>query len=648
MEDALRACHVKKRKGGVYFGIVRIYLPVSVGLGLGIGLLASLPLAHGDAKDPWIAPGEIKEGMKGYGLTVFKGTEPEKFDIEVVGVLHNFRPAQDLILVKTPHPRLNITKNVKGMSGSPIYIEGRLAGAYAYSLSSFQTEPVAGVTPIGLMMKELERPIPPGFWPLEGGAPLPAGKTKLPAADTRTEIPGQRFQGAVDSWSLDDHRTQIAARVGQDDGKGIQAVDTPLLVGGVSKGTMSFVKKMFEPLGMDPLQAGGGGGTTAAITADMKIPEHFVDGGTLGMQFARGDVSFFGLGTVTHVQGKKLVGFGHPAMSAGDAAFPTAIARVLWIYASEQHSFKVGEAVRPLGAMTGDRQSCVVVDETKQAPMFPVTIDIKGVPQAPKTHWAMEVMEERFMSAGLVAAMFGSAVEATVAESRDATWFLHSKVKFAGYGAVELDDYGIAVGGMPEAGDFASSHVVRAVGEMLNNPWNHVKVEGIESTLSVQFTRDVYRLRGVDVLDPIVDAGQKARVVVHLVPFSGPEISRTVEILVPLELAGKDVEIEIVPGFEVPLDSAAPENTAQLFANLARSTATPKSVVVQLRTSQVGVAFKGHVAERLPDFAFDAFRPMTTDVAPEALASFVRTVTQVDKYVQGRDKVKVKVRPVVR
>ena len=120
------------------------------------------------------------------------------------------------------------------------------------------------------------------------------------------------------------------------------------------------------------------------------------------------------------------------------------------------------------------------------------------------------------------------------------------------------------------------------------------------------------------------------------------------EILVPAELAGKDVELEILPGFEVPIDAAAPENTSQLFANLARSSSTPKSVVVQLRVTQLGVAFKGHVAERLPDFAFDAFRPVTTDVAPEALPSFVRTVTTIDKYMQGRDKVKIKVRSILR
>ena len=109
----------------------------AVCLGLGVGLALAAPTARGQAKSPTMPVEEIKDGMKCYGLTVFKGTEPEKFDIEVVGVLHNFRPGQELILVRTPHPRLNITKNVRGMSGSPIYIDGRLVGAYAYSWAAF-------------------------------------------------------------------------------------------------------------------------------------------------------------------------------------------------------------------------------------------------------------------------------------------------------------------------------------------------------------------------------------------------------------------------------------------------------------------------------------------------------------------------------
>ena len=143
----------------------REILPLSaLTVGLATSLALTVPLARGDAKPKTIAVSEIKDGMKGYGLTVFKGTVPERFDVEVVGILHGFRPAQELILVKTKHPRLDVTKNVRGMSGSPIYLDGgRLAGAYAYSWTSFQVEPVAGVTPIAPMLTEMRRPIPPGF-----------------------------------------------------------------------------------------------------------------------------------------------------------------------------------------------------------------------------------------------------------------------------------------------------------------------------------------------------------------------------------------------------------------------------------------------------------------------------------------------------
>ncbi len=137
---------------------------------------AGVPIARGDAKSPTIPVSEIKEGMKGYGLTVFKGTQPERFDVEVIGVLHRFRPGEPLIVIKTPNPRLDVVKTVRGMSGSPIYLDGRLAGAYSYSLAAFEVEPVAGVTPIDLMLTEMRRPVPAGFWPIARAEPLPAGK----------------------------------------------------------------------------------------------------------------------------------------------------------------------------------------------------------------------------------------------------------------------------------------------------------------------------------------------------------------------------------------------------------------------------------------------------------------------------------------
>ncbi|HEX6274831.1 MAG TPA: SpoIVB peptidase S55 domain-containing protein, partial [Polyangiaceae bacterium] len=137
-----------------------------------LGLLAAFPstFARADGKavrKDVMGVSELRRGMKGYGLTVFEGTKPERFDVEIIDVLTNFRPRQELILVKTKHPRLEVAKVVAGMSGSPIYIDGKMIGAYAYGWS-FGAEPVAGVTPIRAMLDELSLPLPDTIdgWPL--------------------------------------------------------------------------------------------------------------------------------------------------------------------------------------------------------------------------------------------------------------------------------------------------------------------------------------------------------------------------------------------------------------------------------------------------------------------------------------------------
>lgn len=626
---------------------------MAVSVGVVVGVPLAMPLAQGQSKGPTIGVNEIKEGMKGYGLTVFKGTVPEKFDVEVVGVLHNFRPSQDLILVKTPHPRLNITKNVKGMSGSPIYFDGRLAGAYAYSLSSFQAEPVAGVTPIAPMLTEMRRPIPPGFWPLERRAPLPGAKgaTAATGASALTPSAGARhaslapngFDGAPGRYDLLDHAAQLARRWGDPrTASGPIPAGTPLLMAGVGDRAAELARTLFGPMGLEPMQAGGGQATAP------DAPQHYVNGGSLGVQLVRGDVSIMGLGTVTYVEGSRVVGFGHPMLNGGDTALPTVLGRVLWIYASEQHSFKVGEAIRPLGALVQDRQTAVVADEKATAPIFPVHVEVKGVDVAPRKSWQTEVAEEKFMSPSLVATVLGSAVEATISERRDMTWQLRSRVHVRGHGAIDLEDFGVAIGGLPQAGEWAASRVVRAVGDVLNNPWEPGRIERIDCALNVQYARDIWSLRGVDVLDPEVDAGARARLVLHLRPYAGPDVTRTVEVPMAAELAGKEVELEIIPGYEATPELAAPENLAGLLANLPRQGAAAKSVVVQYKVASQGVAYRGHVAPRLPGFALDALRPTHGSVGPEAFASYHRTNVGLDRYLDGRDKVRVKVREVVR
>ncbi len=625
----------------------RVTLASSLAAGCVLALGASIPLARGDAKLATISPGEVKEGMKGYGLTVFKGTQPERFDVEVIGVLHEFRPGQELIVIKTPNPRLDVVKTVKGMSGSPIYLDGRLAGAYSYSLSAFEVEPVAGVTPIGLMLSEMRRPIPPGFWPAGGAAPLPGARGALPAPHAH-EAPHASltsFDGPPGTYDLAEHARQLASRLGMapDPSRSALPSVTPLMMSGVGDRARETLRKLVEPLGLEPLQGGGGSAN------DPDAPQHFVNGGGLGVQLVRGDVSVMGLGTATYVDGEgRVAGFGHPMLNGGDEELPACIGRVLWIDASAQASHKVGECARPLGTLVQDRQAAIVVDERVVTPVIPIDLDIVGVVGAPKLHWHAEVTDDKFLGPGLASTMLESAIEATTSERRDLTWKMTSHVTVAGHGSVDLEDNGIASGGAPDAGDWIRSKLVTTVGDVLNNPWEHARVEGVTARFEVKYARDLWRLRGVEVLDPVVDGGDKVRLRLHLFPEDGPEVTRVVETTMPAELAGKDVDVEIVPGYDLVPELPAPESLDQLLANEPRQTVTSRAVVVQFRVPSQGIAYRGHVTQRLPTFTLDALRPQSSDTGPDAFQSWSRTVVPLEYYVEGRDKVKVKVRSVVR
>ncbi len=610
------------------------------------GLGAAVPLARGDAKPLTISVAEVKEGMKGYGLTVFKGTQPERFDVEVIGVLHHFRPGEALIVIRTPNPRLDVVKTVRGMSGSPIYLDGRLAGAYAYSMSSFEIEPVAGVTPIDLMLTEMRRPIPAGFWPLERRAPLPVGSRTPPVPFRPAHASVDGFEGPPGSYDLLAHARQLASRLGQgpDALGGMAPAATPLMMAGVGDRAAAALRKLLEPLGLDPLQ--GGGGTEVP---DPDAPMHFVNGGGLGVELSRGDVSIMGLGTATYVDGAgKVAGFGHPMLNGGDSAIPTCIGRVLWVNASALASHKVGECARPLGTLVQDRQTAIILDESVTAPTIPLDVEVVGAVGAPKTHWHAEITADKFMGPGLASTVLGSVIEATTSERRDITWKLATRVEIAGHGSLDLEDVGVAAGGTPDEGEWARSKVVATLGDVLNNPWEHVRITKVDAKFEVKYARDLWRLRGVELLDAVVDAGTKARLRLHLLPEIGPELTRVVEVTLPSELAGKEVEVEVVPGYEVVPDLAPPEALDQMLANEPRQTVAPRSLVLQFRVPSQGIAYRGRVTARLPPFTLDALRPQNSNDGPEAFPSWSRTVLPMDWYVEGRDKVKVKVRASVR
>ncbi len=613
-----------------------------------LGLVAQVPLlvrtarADGVANRADVLPASaLKRGMKGYGLTVFEGTKPEKFDVEIIDVLYNFRPRQELILVKTTHPRLEVAKVVAGMSGSPIYIDGKMVGAYAYGWA-FGREPVAGVTPIRSMLDDLDRPLPKSIdgWPLEV---LPSAKSARRASVHARSA--NRFASAPGRYDVVAHAAQIgAARAAQGPAKDspVAPVATPLLVGGMTPGAISFAKEVFGPMGLEPLQAGGGGET------DPSAPTRFVDGGAVGVQLIRGDMSAMGMGTVTRVEGDKLLAFGHPMMFSGVTALPTAVGKVLWFLASDMRSFKIGMPARPVGALINDRMASIVVSHSAVAPVMPVSMKVIGAPGAPYTTWNFEVSHEKFMTPAFIAVALGNALQATAAEKQDVSWTAQSKFWVKGHGAVSVKDYGVSIGGTPSPQEFIGSNLVRSMGVLLNNPWEPVILEKAEVVLELKYSRDIYRLRGAEILEPEIDAGQPARVRLTLLPYSGPAIHQVIAVPLPKDLAGKTVQLDIAPGYTHLRERPSPDSLADLVKNLEDPVYPPKSVVVSFDRGDGGLMFKGHIAENLPPGAVDMIQPTSGSLAPEAFKSEVRQIVPIPQFMVGRDRVSVKIKPVLR
>ena len=406
-------------------------------------------------------------------------------------------------------------------------------------------------------------------------------------------------------------------------------------------GAVSALGKLLAPMGLEPLQAGGSG------SAEADAPTRFADGSAVGVELVSGDTSAMGLGTVTRVEGDLATAFGHPMMSGGYTSLPTAVAKVLWFLASQSRSFKIGMAVRPLGALVDDRQASVTLSHSAVAPVIKTHVKISGVPGAPYTDWNFKVAHEKFMAPSFVAVAVGSALESTASERTDVTWTIHSKIRVRGHGEIQVQDFGVAVGGTPGTSDLNRSNLVNAVGAVLNNPWEPAFVESVDVAVELRYARDVYRLRGAELLDPEVEAGETARIRLTLVPFAGATVERIVKVVIPRRFAGEKVKLEIRPGYAVEKPKAEPENVADLVARFQNVTYPPQSVVVSY-ASGAGVSHMGQVADDLPPGVVDTLTVRSTSVAPEVFKAEHHEATDLSAFLMGRESVTVRVRPLAK
>ena len=603
--------------------------------------LSLLGAAIAQSTPGFIHVDEIRPGMKGYGLSVFRGTEPERFDVEVIDVLHNFRPNQDLILIRTPHPLLDRARGVAGMSGSPIYLDGRLAGAYAYGWSQ-GTDPVVGVTPIANMLAELKRPVRLDMFP--GAKPLPnrprAESTRRPPSKERfAGLPPFRGEHPVSALStiraLQKQRTHTQAPAG------LHRATTPIMLGGLDDSVAHMLATELEPLGFVAAQSSTGGSHKGG-------PNRFEPGGAVAVELARGDISMTGVGTVTYVGPKgRTLAFGHPMMEAGTTGLPTATARVLHVLVSEFRSFKIAEAAQPVGALVQDRQAAIVIDPDIAPARIPVRVKVNGAEGAPKTEWRVEVASHRALTPMIVFGVIANAIKSTAGDVTDVIFRARSKVGIEGQGVVSLDEQGFSPMGAASPVVFSQLRMFALMEAAFANVFETSRLTSVDLELDLERSREVYQIADLSLAYDEVDPGDEITIYVRLRRVDLPDTIRAVKVHIPNAAAGQTVRVTVAAGNQVPIEQPRAGSLEDLIEQTQRRYPAT-SLVVALQMPTRGLRFEGHVVDSLPASALNSLQLVSTTENSRPFVTQSRTEIEMPQVVIGGANLALRVRKVAR
>jgi hypothetical protein len=522
--------------------------------------------------------------LRGEGLTVFEGTKIEKFEFEVIDIARNYiHPKHDLILFRGRHPRwLDGGNVIAGMSGSPCYINGRIIGALAYSLGAGAKVPIGGITPIEYMVREMDRPMETG-----------------------------RASYAPD---------------------GPQPVMTPVLVRGVAPGVLKRFERDFADRHMLLAAASGG-------SATQEPPETFQPGSAIGTQLMNGDYDFTGIGTVTLVDGEKVIAFGHPDNGEGEVLVPATTCVIHTSFTGVMRSMKIGSPHKVVGAMVKDRANGIVVQVGKQAKMVPVTITVSNPRVGTKEVVRVNCIDHPTWLALLVSVARSSAIEAFEPSGREKVTVSTVTLKM-GARTLKFEDVAQVnpVSGDVTGGPSALSKIFR----LIRNEYAKPSIDSIEvDCVTVNEDRGAELKHAWAASQEVADGGE---VKIHLVlkKFRGAEIGRDVVVKLPKGMKkGAEVEIRIGGGGEMAPDRA-PSSTLEDFLASLQKEFKATQIVAVLSVPSYRMMYRGRIVENLPNTVVASLAPTIEESAVLANGAVVQSF-DTEWVVSGQGTVKVRI-----
>jgi len=513
-----------------------------------------------------IDPSEIKPGMKGYGLSVFKGGEPERFEVEVVDVVPHALPKQDMILIMCKGQNLEDTKVVAGMSGSPIYIEGRLAGALAYGWG-FSREPLAGVTPIKNMQNSL---------------------SMTSVASSKAHSP------ALASLSPEKEKNDTTSGYGS-----IRPIRTPLLVSGISEAGLSHISSEFEEYGMVPV-AGGALGSDELSTAGI---ESMKPGSAIGAALMIGDISMTAIGTLTWREGNEVLAFGHPFLQGGPISMPITSARIHTIVSTQTQSFKMGTPTGVVGELVMDEQAAIVGVLGREAKTVPVSIRTTRKATGYDEATSVLVADQPTLTPILVQIATMEGVRSAAPAFDPTTARIKTTLELEKYGQVSYTDvYPILRGSF-------SRGFLDPVMFFATNPFERVMIKDVDIDIEITDELEIAAIESVWMDTDEVGPGDTVKLFVKLSPYDSPDpVVYSFEVNIPDDETMRRVTVMVSGGSRARPDQAVPRGVPDMIRFMDAVYPSDR-LVIMWQTKSEGVDVDGIRLRDLPPSVTSMLQP---------------------------------------
>jgi hypothetical protein len=612
---------------------------------LGVGALAVLALVG--AGDTVAAPvdtmsvDDVRPGMKGYAVTVFSGTDTDRFEIEVIDVIRDYLPRQDAILFHSPDPRMVHSGIVGGMSGSPIYIDGKLVGALAYGYR-FNKDPIGGITPIKNMLAVGDLPYRPEVLP-----------------EAKTGIRGQARAGTA-GWAdamLGLGVNPLPARRRPADLNpvaGLAPIGAPMAVSGLGAAASSFLA---DQLGLVPVRGGSGraqsagtGTPSSPTPSTPPKPKQWKGGDAVSVVLVRGDNAVSPNGTITWVggkQGEKLLGFGHEMFGAGPTNLPIADARVHVIIPSVERSVKLSSALDVRGTLIQDRQAAISLRTDLSAPLIPVLTELRGPEAAmPARTYRSEVALGIDLTPNLATGLLVEALSEGGSDGAEIVAQIEHKIAIEtskGPRTVTLRDEQF----FPEGIDPRSVARTRGpivIAAVLDNDFEVAKIRSIEQRAAITYGAPVDTIEAVRLPAGEFHAGDLVNLELRMRDYRGKLRSETLALRLPDDAGGQDVQIEITSGQVARPPRPVADSLDDLLDTL-EATYPTRSIVATIYREDEGLSTRHGLMAELPGSVLESLSPSGSTVGAVRFKQLARRVIPTANLIDGEHNLKLSIKP---